>query len=311
MIMHIINPRLRMLALDDFEDESIQNQEPVLIKKSIINYDPKVDYLLYKLPDGEGLHDEEEAKWLFNQLREKHRENELNLGYHGNLHEHIDYETIFYTCRVIAAGERDEISNLPDEEPCIKDFHKGSYRYWMWTLAQQMPIGIAKPEEMPMQDTDGIYPPEWFGYYNSIGPVIYLCPTRIKEAVEPLRKNGIHVDEKLLTAYVIIHLLAHAVLDASNRLDADGKLHKYDNKCQRVLTDDADILMEESIANMITLSYFDSFMKETKTSDAKMAFDTVKEYISIQPMPYKFGLTQYYLLHPDWRKIWHEHKHFF
>ena len=307
MKKRIVNPRLRMFSLDDFEDEPMETQ-----KVSKIEDEPITHHMIGVHQLLKGSLSEEQANELLNELRKWHHESWLSLGCNKNLHEHIDYEAIFYTCRIIAAGERDGASNLPDEKPCIEDFDKNSYRYWMWALAQQMPIWMVKPEEMPKQKNNGTYPPEWFGYYDSNGPRICLCSQRIKAAIKPLQKKGIHIDEKLLYAYVIIHLLAHAVMDASNRLDDDGKLYKYENKCQRVLTDDADILMEESIANMIALSYFASFMAEAIAPDAKMAFDTVKEYMSIQPMPYKFGLTQFYLLLPDWRMIWRrENKHFF
>lgn len=291
------------LSLDDFENIDLEPIEP---KRTIIRDEHEIAHLVSVHQLLNGSLSEEQAEELLKNLKEYHHEGYLNLGYHKNLHNHVDYDTIFYICRIIAAGDRVGISNLPDEKPCIEDFDKGSYRYWMWTLAQQMPIWIVKPNEMLLQDNNGEYPPEWFGYYNSNGPEIFLCPQRIKEAIEPLQERGIHIDEKLLYAYAIIHMLAHALMDVTNRLHADGVLYKFENKCQ-FIEDEADILMEESLANMITLWYFESFWKEAIAPNAKVAFDTVREYMFIQPMPYRFGLAQFNLLQPDWR-IWREHK---
>ena len=106
-------------------------------------------------------------------------------------------------------------------------------------------------------------------------------------------------------------MLAHAVMDVSNRLNKDGVLYKYKNENKNTfqfIKDESDILMEESLANMITLWYFESFDKEAIVPNETAAFGTIKEYISIQPMPYKFGLTQFNLLQPDWR-IWRKRKY--
>jgi hypothetical protein len=55
-------------------------------------------------------------------------------------------------------------------------------------------------------------------------------------------------------------------------------------------------LMEESLANMITLQYFDQLGKPEL-----VRYGEVREWIDLQALPYRFGLDQYDILKPDWQ----------
>jgi hypothetical protein len=61
-------------------------------------------------------------------------------------------------------------------------------------------------------------------------------------------------------------------------------------------------LVENSLANMITLQYFDKLGKPEV-----VRYGEVRELIELQSLPYKFGLDQYDILKPDWR-LWREAK---
>lgn len=60
--------------------------------------------------------------------------------------------------------------------------------------------------------------------------------------------------------------------------------------------------MENSLANMITLQYFEKLGQPDV-----VRYGEVREFIELQSLPYKFGLDQYDILKPDWRP-WREAK---
>ena len=183
----------------------------------------------------------------------------------------------------------------------------------MFSLAQLIPFRIVTAGEMPLRHSNGKYPTEWFGWYNSSGPEIYLCPQRIEGAIAKLREQkqvlrDLEENEakKVLYAIVVIHLLAHAIMDASNQLTSEGTLQKYKNRYQNIV-DELGLLIEESFANMITIEYFLSLAAEANDPNDVAVLGAVKEFMSIQPLPYKFGLTQFSMFRPDWRE-WREKK---
>ena len=72
---------------------------------------------------------------------------------------------------------------------------------------------------------------------------------------------------------------------------------------EQKLVSDADVFMEESLANMITLQYFDAAKDIIDEND----FEQVKSFMEIQPEAYKFGIEQFQKLHTDWRE-WRNNK---
>ena len=122
-------------------------------------------------------------------------------------------------------------------------------------------------------------------------PVILINPEKIQKAAE-----GSGIEESLLCHIVIIHELAHAIMDSTNKLNENGDFVK---EGQQVLFTEADKYMEESLANMITLQYFEKV--------CPLNLDCVKNFVSQQPDAYKFGITQYETIKPSWQ-VWRDNK---
>lgn len=123
------------------------------------------------------------------------------------------------------------------------------------------------------------------GYYchdeecGCFGPHIVLCPENIAKELQIAKKQGANIDLKLLYLIVLIHELAHAMMDKKR---AKGTLQSFYAKA-----------MEESLANMITLEWF----KEYEESN----FNKVRTFIGYQSAIYRFGIRQYDA-NVDWKK---------
>ena len=102
--------------------------------------------------------------------------------------------------------------------------------------------------------------------YGCEGPHIVLCPENIESVAEKLA-----IDAKLVYLIVLIHELAHAMMDKNRANGSIKSLFAH--------------AMEESLANMITLKWFeDNNKKELKR---------VKRFIKSQPQIYQFGIKQF------------------
>lgn len=112
------------------------------------------------------------------------------------------------------------------------------------------------------------------------GPHIVLCPENIEGAASD---SNFKDKKELLYLIVLIHELAHAMMDKNN-------------VTMNSLFSNA---MEESLANMITLQWFDVFDNDDK--------EIVKDFIKDkQPKIYKFGINQFEA-GVDWSK-WRDSK---
>lgn len=141
---------------------------------------------------------------------------------------------------------------------------------------------------------------EYYGYYDSYNSEIVLCPERISKAPAKLKKHHRHITSRELYVVVLVHALAHALMDPSK---TEEKGYAY----QPIITtqngfSEREVLMEESLANMVTLQVF---AKLGKTEVVR--YGEVREFIGIQPLPYRYGLDQFDILKPDWR-LWREAK---
>ena len=141
---------------------------------------------------------------------------------------------------------------------------------------------------------------EYLGYYDSYNAEIVLCPERISKRADKLLKQNRHITTRELYVVVLVNTLAHALMDPTK---AEGKSNQY----QPLITTinkftEREVLMENSLANMITLQYFDKLGKP-----GVVRYGEVRELIELQSLPYKFGLDQYDILKPDWRP-WRETK---
>lgn len=141
---------------------------------------------------------------------------------------------------------------------------------------------------------------EYLGYYDSYNAEIVLCPERISKRADKLLRQNRHITTRELYVVVLVNALAHALMDPTK---AEGKSNQY----QPLITtinkfSEREELVENSLANMITLQYFDKLGKPEV-----VRYGEVRELIELQSLPYKFGLDQYDILKPDWRP-WREAK---
>lgn len=141
---------------------------------------------------------------------------------------------------------------------------------------------------------------EYLGYYDSYNAEIVLCPERISKRADKLLKQNRHITTRELYVVVLVNALAHALMDPTK---AEGKSNQY----QPLITTinkftEREVLIENSLANMITLQYFEKLGQPDV-----VRYGEVREFIELQSLPYKFGLDQYDILKPDWRP-WREAK---
>ena len=141
---------------------------------------------------------------------------------------------------------------------------------------------------------------EYYGYYDSYNSEIVLCPERISKAPAKLKKHHCNITSRELYVVVLVHALAHTLMEPKK---SEEKSYAY----QPIITTqngflEREVLMEESLANMITLQFFAKLGKPEVVK-----FGEVREFIGIQPLPYRYGLDQFDILKPDWR-LWREAK---
>ena len=141
---------------------------------------------------------------------------------------------------------------------------------------------------------------EYFGYYDSYNSEIVLCQERISKTPAKLKKHHCNITSRELYVVVLVHALAHALIDPTK---SEEKSYAY----QPIITTqngflEREVLMEESLANMITLQFFAKLGKPEV-----VRYGEVREFIGIQPLPYRYGLDQFDILKPDWR-LWCEAK---
>lgn len=291
-----INSRVCMPSLDDFEDgPEVHN----IKSKQVYDRDYTKEYLDLFNKIGKGDLSTISLK-DFNGISASFPSEAIS-KYVGNDYEKQNYQQIFdYIYGIIAVGDRNGYGNIEQVAKVIlKD--EPSTDYWMFSLAWLIPVCLKGPKEMPKPPISGEYPTELLGCYfssqeNSPNPVIYLCPEKIEAAAR--NKN---IDKKVLYAKVLIHELAHAIMDSTNELEGKNLKSKKDNELKT--KSDADVFMEESLANMITLQYFEA----AKSIIGEKDFEQVKSFMEKQPEAYKFGITQYEKLHTDWRE-WRKNK---
>ncbi len=195
-------------------------------------------------------------------------------------------------------------------------------KYWMSYLKTRITVKLVEGKDMPepnipksykpkdietRKDTEVIKDTEWLGCYCSDTMEILLCPERIKNAsnnlynkLRPEDKTNISQDycEQVIFAMVLIHEFAHAILDPTNLADRTIRKPVFDFN----INEDLRFFLEESLANMIMLKYFDaSFGKESKE------FLLVEKFVDSQSYAYSFGLKMYDAKDVDW-SLWRDRK---
>ena len=134
---------------------------------------------------------------------------------------------------------------------------------------------------------------EVLGYYLRddpslcMGPHIVLCPENIRQIAQ-----AYHIPFKILMAKVLVHEIAHALMDRYQIID--GNEIQYTNPKENWPNTVEAKAMEESMANAITLFVFRKYANED--------YKYVRHYIdNMQSAIYKFGLWQEQI-YADWNK---------
>ena len=134
---------------------------------------------------------------------------------------------------------------------------------------------------------------EVLGYYSRdehplcMGPHIVLCPENIRQIAQ-----AYHIPFKILMAKVLVHEIAHALMDRYQIID--GNEIQYTNPKENWPNTVEAKAMEESMANAITLFVFRKYANED--------YKYVRHYIdNMQSAIYKFGLWQEQI-YADWNK---------
>lgn len=134
---------------------------------------------------------------------------------------------------------------------------------------------------------------EVLGYYSRdehplcMGPHIVLCPENIRQIAQ-----AYHIPFKILMAKVLVHEIAHALMDRYRIID--GNEIQYTNPKENLSNTVEAKAMEESMANAITLFVFRKYANED--------YKYVRHYIdNMQSAIYKFGLWQEQI-YADWNK---------
>ena len=209
----------------------------------------------------------------------------------------ISDDILLYIYRIIALGDREGFSALDNstKERYEHDWNQYNDKRRMLSLALQIPIWLIEEDEMPKYDSQ--YSIEYFGCYDCKTPSLVICPKRIEEISAKLSKEkNINIAPQVLYAIVFIHLLAYAMMDNANVLDGDGNLceiNRAHNCLNQELFDDA----RKALANSVVLQYFDQAC-HSHISD----YPIVKEFMMIQPYSHRIGISEYEVLHTDWRK---------
>lgn len=286
MKMRIINPLLRMLSLDNFDDSTPTQQE---VSKVTI-----VDATSNRL-NFEDLFSGDDV--FINKAINELQKEKTYFGFQFYGEPKLSNSILFYIGCVVAIGDGFALSSIGSKEKGLA-FDSPNYYYWMYTLATKIAIRLVEETEMPESKIKGDYATETLGCYFSSHekffnqPIIFLCPSRIEKITK-----GLNIEESVLYAIVLIHELAHAIMDPTNIIK-DGCLVKCDS--QKALSE-MDHAMEEAFANMITLQYFD------KVQFVFNDIEVVKDFMMKQPEAYKFGITLYNTIKPDWKE-WRKNK---
>ena len=200
------------------------------------------------------------------------------------------------------------ISNFTSNETTIIPY-ANDLPYKMMPYPTTLSIPIMLKKQMPKYNDlwgstvkDDRYIPSGkvLGYYTRgndyesenkpfcMGPHIVLCPENIQAAIA-----NQSITFEILFAEVLIHELAHAIMD-KYRIITEKGIEYTDLKANRISTLESRA-MEESLANMITLECFNKYATPNDLT-------AVEEYIKTnQNSIYKFGINQK-RANVDWKK---------
>ena len=213
----------------------------------------------------------------------------------GNMARANIFTNKLYKCKISQTELQELFVLITQRDLHVKNEVISSSLYWnilekgekeVLSLLKNIQILLVDEAKLPNPPFAGDYSMEVLGCYLSISddinkPAILLCPKKIYEVTNQLQNVNIQMDFDTLLGIVFIHELAHAIMDPTNIIDQSGSLVK---KSAQSIETDRDLFIEESLANMITLQYYDSAAKD---------LTIILKFMEKQPSAYKFGIEQY------------------
>ena len=201
----------------------------------------------------------------------------------------------------------DEIINKSFDITVRLDSNNSFYRWYNFLLSQ-IKVYLVKKEDMPTmeeyigkydikkEDIDNITQQTRISkalgcyYRNPINIAgkevkICICPELIESFAE-----SVGIDKNTAYAKVIIHEFAHAMMDEQKIVELynDKPCLDYINSTRATLNPIFHLVMEESVANCITLNKFHAATLDEKNT----IINDVIKFIEHQPDAYKFGIKQ-------------------
>ena len=201
----------------------------------------------------------------------------------------------------------DEIINKSFDITVRLDSNNSFYRWYNFLLSQ-IKVYLVKKEDMPTmeeyigkydikkEDIDNITQQTRISkalgcyYRNPINIAgkevkICICPELIESFAE-----SVGIDKNTAYAKVIIHEFAHAMMDEQKIVKwyNDKPCLDYINSTRATLNPIFHLVMEESVANCITLNKFHAATLDEKNT----VINDVIKFIEHQPDAYKFGIKQ-------------------
>lgn len=201
----------------------------------------------------------------------------------------------------------DEIINKSFDITVRLDSNNSFYRWYNFLLSQ-ITVYLVNPDSMPtMEDyfkkydlkkddinniTTQTTMPKALGCHyskpkniNDKDVTICICPELIESFAE-----SVGIDKNTAYAKVIIHEFAHAMMDEQKIVKwyNDKPCLDYINSTRATLNPIFHLVMEESVANCITLNKFHAATLDEKNT----IINDVIKFIEHQPDAYKFGIKQ-------------------
>ena len=201
----------------------------------------------------------------------------------------------------------DEIINKSFDVTVRLDSNNSFYRWYNFLLSQ-ITVYLVNPDSMPtMEDyfkkydlkkddinniTTQTTMPKALGCHyskpkniNNKDVTICICPELIESFAE-----SVGIDKNTAYAKVIIHEFAHAMMDEQKIVKwyNDKPCLDYINSTRATLNPIFHLVMEESVANCITLNKFHAATLDEKNT----IINDVIKFIEHQPDAYKFGIKQ-------------------
>lgn len=216
----------------------------------------------------------------------------------------IPLGTVEYIDNIITNGDLPSFDINDENDNGLSTLYPNGNPYTMSELKKFIPIflvdGATMPEEFNGEKIKhgnmeylGVYFSQGDGKFCNSHPCIYLCPERIEKA-----KISLSTNDKLRYAIVLIHELAHSLMDPSNYPTVDDDGFVFPRKCNNFIKPEDYHINEEKWANRIMLNYIQ------RVENNKYGY--AEEFTRNQPDGYKLAADA---VPEGWRDWYKEKNH--